>query len=164
MATVILKETIFVETTIPSYYTARLSRDVIQSARQQLTIEWWDRYRNYFELFISQPVLDELAQGDSLKADQRLSLVEELKILPINDDVLKIAEELVAEKIVPIEYIDDALHISCAGVHGMNYLLTWNCKHIANAQIRIRIREVFSRNNFAMPVICTPEEFIGDAI
>ena len=157
-----MSETVFIETTIPSYYVARRVRDIVQAARQELTIEWWDVHRSRYELLSSQIVLDELARGDKALAEQRLKLVADIPLLVISEPVIRIAEELLRDGVVPQKAADDAFHIACAGVHRVNFLLTWNCTHIANPHNRHRIERCFARHQIAMPVICTPEEFIGD--
>ncbi len=157
-----MTESVFIETTIPSYYVARRARDIVQAARQQLTIEWWDRHRTRYELLSSQIVLDELARGEEAMAESRLKLLAGVPLLVINESVIEIAEELLRDGVVPPKAADDAFHIACAGVHRVDYLLTWNCTHIANPHNRHRIERCFARHRITMPVICTPEEFIGD--
>jgi hypothetical protein len=155
-------DAVFIETTIPSYYVARPSRNLVQLARQELTREWWDFHRTAYDLFSSQLVLDEAADGDLATAQVRLELLNDLPLLDIDDQVSALADELVERAILPPVAARDALHISCSAVHRMQFLLTWNCKHIANPHIRERIRSCFSRHGIDLPVICTPEEFIGD--
>jgi hypothetical protein len=156
-----MPESVFIETTIPSYLVAYRSRDIIQMARQELTNQWWTHLRHDYDLFSSQIVLDELARGDPEMAHQRLTLLKGLPLLDIDDAVIALAKELVAESIVPEKAADDAFHIACSGVHRMDYLLTWNCKHIANPHIQRRIRACFSQHGVHIPIICTPEEFAG---
>ena len=155
-------QSVFIETTIPSYYVAKRSRDIVQAARQELTIEWWDKHRSRYEVLSSQIVLDEAARGDSAMAKKRLHMLAKVPLLVITDAVVRIAEELIKDGVVPERAGDDSFHIACAGVHGVDFLLTWNCKHIANPHNRHRIRGCFARHGVKMPVICTPEEFIGD--
>ncbi|MCC5841478.1 MAG: type II toxin-antitoxin system VapC family toxin [Opitutales bacterium] len=157
-----MNSTVFIETTIPSYYVGKRSRDIVQAARQELTIEWWDKHRSRYELLSSQIVLDEAARGDPAAARKRLDLLAEIPLLVITAGVVRIAEELLKDDVVPERAADDAFHIACAGVHGVDFLLTWNCKHIANPHNQPRIRGCFARHGIRMPVICTPEEFIGD--
>jgi len=158
-----MSDSVFIETTIPSYYAARRSRDIVQAARQELTIEWWDNRRLRYELLSSQIVLDEVARGEESMAQRRLAMLADIPLLVISDSVIEIADELLADNVVPEKASDDALHIACAGVHGVEFLLTWNCKHIANPHNRYRIQKCFDRHQIRMPVICTPEEFIGDS-
>ncbi len=157
-----MSNSVFIETTIPSYYVARRSRDIVQAARQELTIEWWDNHRLRYELLSSQIVLDEAARGERAMAEKRLSMLDDVPLLVISDSVVEIAAELLSDNVVPKKASDDAFHIACAGVHSVDFLLTWNCKHIANPHNRYRIQKCFDRHQIRMPVICTPEEFIGD--
>ena len=157
-----MPEAVFIETTIPSYYVARPPRDIVQAARQRLTIDWWDECRSDYELLTSQIVIDEISQGESAMADKRLAMVSDIPLLAITDEVVAVTEDLLVADVVPAKAADDAFHIACAGVHRVNYLLTWNCKHIANPHNRHGIRKCFDRHGIDLPVICTPEEFIGD--
>ena len=157
-----MPDAVFIETTIPSYYVARPSRNVVQLARQELTREWWDFHRASYDLYTSEVVLEEAADGDAVMAQQRLKLLASLPLLDISEHVADLADELVQSAILPPVAARDAIHLSSAAVHQMQFLLTWNCKHIANPHIRERIRTCFSRHGVELPVICTPEEFIGD--
>ncbi|MEM9479501.1 MAG: type II toxin-antitoxin system VapC family toxin [Verrucomicrobiota bacterium] len=158
-----MSNSVFIETTIPSYYVARRSRDIVQAARQELTVEWWDNRRSQYELLSSQIVVDEAARGEEAMAEKRLLMLAEVPLLVITDWVVNVAEELLSDDVVPQKASDDAFHIACAGVHGVDFLLTWNCKHIANPHNRNRIQKCFDRHQLRMPVISTPEEFIGDS-
>jgi hypothetical protein len=157
-----MAHSIFIETTIPSYYVARPSRDVLQLARQELTRAWWDLQREQFDLRTSQLVLDEAALGEPAKAAERLQLLDGIALLDISEQVEALAIELVASGILPAAAGRDAFHLAAAGVHGMNFLLTWNCKHIANPFIADRLQSCFSRMGVYFPVICTPEQFLAD--
>ena len=158
-----MPESVFIETTIPSYYVARGSRDVVQIARQELTTSWWNDQRQQYDLYTSQVVLDEAARGESEMARKRLELLDEMPLLDVDEVVTALAKELVANSVIPEKAADDALHIACAGVHHMDYLLTWNCRHIANPHNQRQIRACFSRHAIDdFPVICTPEEFVGN--
>jgi hypothetical protein len=112
-----MKESVFIETTIPSYYVARRSRDIVQAARQELTIQWWEERRNHYSLFSSAIVVSEAAMGDPDTSAARLKLLADIPLLPITPRVLKVAKELLAAQIVPAKASDDAFHIACAGVH-----------------------------------------------
>ncbi len=157
-----MNESVFIETTIPSYYVARRSRDIVQAARQELTIQWWEERRKNYRLFSSAIVVTEAAMGDPDTSAGRLKLLAEVPLLPITHQVLKVAKELLAAQIVPAKASDDAFHIACAGVHHMDFLLTWNCTHIANPHNWRQIAKCFARQDIPMPVICTPEEFLGN--
>ena len=152
-----MKQRAYVETTVVSYLTARPSRDLIRAAHQQITREWWG-LRTEYDLFISQFVLDEAAAGDGEAAADRLSILEDIPLLDITDEVVVLGEQLVLGGGLPSKARIDALHVAVAAVHGMSYLLTWNCKHIANASMRGRIEELCRTSGFEPPVICTPLE------
>jgi hypothetical protein len=156
-----VKAKVYLETTIVSYLVSRPSRDLIVAAHQQLTSEWWGKRRSEFEVFTSQFVFREASAGDRLMAQKRLALLTEIPVLSINESALSLASDLVHRKIVPQVYAEDASHIAIATVHGMDYLLTWNCKHIANAQIQRSIRAIARDAGYEPPIICTPEELMG---
>jgi hypothetical protein len=153
---------IYLETTIISYLAARPSRDLRVAAHQQATAEWWAGGRHDFELYVSQVVLEEAAAGDADAAARRLGLIEGLAFLNLTDACLALAEKLVEDGSVPAEAEADALHIAVAAVHGMDYLLTWNCRHIANAMMRTRIQASCFEAGYDAPVVCTPEELLEE--
>jgi hypothetical protein len=127
-----------------------------------LTREWWELHRSRYDLYTSEVVLEEAADGDAVMAQVRLNLLAGIPLLDIHDQVTDLAEELIQKAILPSVAAREAIHIASAAVHHMQFLLTWNCKHIANPHMRERIRTCFSRHGVDLPVICTPEEFIGD--
>lgn len=153
---------IFIETTIPSYYVARPSRDLIQFARQELTREWWDTRRHDFDLRTSQLVLDEAAGGEPVKAEKRVKLLDRIPLLDLNEQVEALATELLSVGVLPAIAGRDAYHLAVAGIHSTDFLLTWNCKHIANPFIADRLLSCFSAAGVHLPVICTPEQFFID--
>jgi predicted nucleic acid-binding protein len=152
-----MKPRVYVETTIPSYLTAWPSRDLLRAAHQQITREWWDR-RTAFELFISPLVLVECQAGDPTAAAERLAALAGLPLLDQTADVAALAETLVVSVPIPQRAAADALHIATAAVHGMQYLMTWNCTHIANVTFRSRIESACRAAGYEPPLICTPEE------
>lgn len=152
-----MKPRVYVETTIPSYLTAWLSRDLLRAAQQQVTREWWDR-RGAFELFVSPLVLVECQAGDPTAAAERLAAIDGLPLLDQTGEVASLADELTRAVPIPPRAAADAVHIATAAVHGMHYLLTWNCTHIANAVLRPRIEAVCRAARYEPPVICTPQE------
>jgi predicted nucleic acid-binding protein len=151
---------IYLETTIPSYLTSRPSRDLVMAAHQQITREWWDTQRDAFDLFVSQMVLDEVSSGDPEAAARRLGLLKPLPLLNPHDEEAELAQALLKQAALPARAAADALHIAIAVVNGMDYLLTWNCTHIANAALRNRIETVCRSKGFEVPIICTPEELL----
>ena len=155
-----MKPRLYLETTIPSYLTAWPSRDLIVAAHQQITKEWWRNRRNAFDVYVSQFVLDEAAGGDPDAARERLELLNSLPSLEISDAVLPLASALIQSGMIPTRAARDASHIAISAVHGIDYLMTWNCAHIANATIIKTVQRVCAQNGFSCPVICTPEELL----
>ncbi|MGV0026841.1 type II toxin-antitoxin system VapC family toxin [Phormidesmis priestleyi] len=128
-----MSETVYIETSILGYLTARLTRNLILAANIEVTEEWWDSRRSAFVLYISQVVLDEVARGDSEIAAQRLEILDGVPLVELNQSVRSLAAEFLTRSSLPPKASDDAVHIAAASVHRLDYLLTWNCKHIANA-------------------------------
>ena len=152
-----MKPRAYIETSIISYLTAWPSRDLVHAAQQQVTRDWWT-IRGRFDLFASQFVLDEAAAGDEDAAARRLAALEEAVLLEVTEDAILLGEGLLAGGGLPSKARIDALHVAVAAVHGMDYLLTWNCKHIANATLRSRIEDLCRAAGFEPPIICTPLE------
>jgi len=150
----------YIETTIPSYYVARPSMNVIQASRQASTRAWWDGGRSGFDLFTSQEVLQEARLGDADMARQRLDFLASLPKLELTEQVGLLAQNLIQAGLVPEKAASDAVHIAVASVHQMNYIVTWNFKHIANPYTRDRLQEVVADTGFRLPVMCSPEELI----
>lgn len=155
------KAKVYVETSLVSYLVARRSRDLFIEARQQLTVEWWENQRDQYELFISEAVLQEARQGDADEITKRLDALAGIPILVVTDEALRLANELIKQGTLPAKAAVDAVHIAIATVHKMDYLLTWNCKHIANAHVRKMAGRFFRSIGYEPPVICTPEELGG---
>ena len=153
---------IYMETTIPSYLAAWPSRDLIQAARQQITHDWWTNRRQGYEICISEVVVDEVAAGDADAAGRRLLFLQDLPLLDLTADVSSVARAIMGSGLLPQRATRDAVHIAVSSVHGIDILLTWNCRHIANATIMKDLREIVAGCDYEIPIICTPEELIGD--
>jgi hypothetical protein len=156
-----MKKSVYIETSVISYLTARVSRDLVSAARQQLTQEWWDNSRHNFELFVSRLVLKEIAGGDAAAADRRLDAVKGMTVLEMNADVIVLADELMKQCALPEKAREDAVHIAVSAVCGIDFLVTWNCRHIDNAVMKPVIRSVCADAGYVCPEICTPEELGG---
>jgi len=156
------KPTLYLETTVPSYLTARPSRDVVVLAHQQLTREWWEGPLADFDIMVSEVVLDEARRGDAVAARARLAVLAPFAVLPVTVDVERLAQVYVRELRMARDALRDALHIAIASVHEIDYLLTWNCRHIASGRTRRGVRDVNSREDLKTPTICTPEELLHD--
>lgn len=155
------KPTVYLETTIPSFLTSRPSNDLILAGQQQLTLRWWSSRRRHYGLFISALVLAEAGKGDSSAARKRLAAIEGLPMLEIDPETIALADAILAVGLIPQQASADAGHIAVAARHGIDYLLTWNCKHIANAEIIRRLDQVIRDRGFRPPTVCTPTELFG---
>lgn len=151
----------YLETSVISYLTARPSRDLVQAAHQQVTAEWW-RSRKAYALYASQFVIDEASRGDTEAAARRLRAIQGIQILDLTNEVDTLATHLLTNLALPEKARIDAFHVAVATVHGMDYLLTWNCKHIANAMLRGRIERTCRSSGYIPPIICTPIELAKD--
>lgn len=154
-------ETVYLETTIIGHMAGRLHSDPFVAARQQITREWWRDHAANFALYISQLVLDECGAGDPTAATERFSVVDGLDILESWDEVDTLADALIAGMAIPASEPRDAFHIAISAVNGVQYLLTWNFKHIANASLRSRIERICRDAGYEPPIICTPDELMG---
>lgn len=151
---------IYIESTIPSYVAARPARDLLQAARQQLTRDWWDFQREKHVFFTSQVVLDEIAFGENAMAQLRLDLLVGVPLLQVTEEVKELARRVLGSGLLPVTADRDATHIALASAYEMDILLSWNCRHIANAAIQGRLRKLMESAGFTLPVICTPEELM----
>ena len=151
-------EIVYVESSVISYITARPSRDVVTSARQSITIEWWDNRRSKYDVHISELVIEEIASGDKNAAQKRLNVVKDIPNLEIKLVAKELADLLISEGAVPENSPEDALHIGLAAAHGADYPLTWNFKHINNATKRAEIVRVIENQGYISPILCSPEE------
>ena len=157
-----IQSRLYLETSVVSYLIARPSRDVVVLAHQQITRDFWEKRLGRFEVFISQIVLEEASRGDRGAAKSRLDLISPFPLLPVTLEVDRLAELYLREKVIPPVAIRDAYHIALASVHEMDYLLTWNCRHIASGEVRRRLAELHRREDIFPLVICTPEELAED--
>lgn len=155
-----MKRKVYVETTVISYLASRLSRDLITAANQQITQEWWALRRSDFDLFVSQLVVHEAGAGDNEARQRRLEILIDIPLLALHEESVQLAETLIREQAIPENAVEDALHIAIATTNGMDYLITWNFKHIANATMRSQIEYVCRLNGYEPPVICSPQELL----
>jgi len=155
-------ESVYIETTILSYLVANPARDIVIAGHQQTTQQWWSTRRTAFDCFISQVVIDEISVGDPMEVRKRLAVAGTINALAVTGDAERITESIMKSGILPPKAVRDAAHIAVATVHNVQYLLTWNCKHLANAQIAKRIAKLCAGAGFEMPAICTPEELLED--
>jgi hypothetical protein len=152
--------TVYLETTIPSYLTALPSRDLIVAAHQQLTHDWWHTARSRFDLFVSEAVLAEIKAGDPIVVQRRLKLVEGLQVLLYTDEVYELASTYGQELGLEGRARGDLPHFAFAVVYEVDYLLTWNCAHIANGTVIRRLFDVNAELGRFTPLIVTPQELL----
>lgn len=153
-------DAVYIETSIVGHLRQKPSSQVVTAARQLLTHQWWNEERFRYQLDASQFVIDEAAAGDSTLASECLVLLEGIPLLSLDPVVAEIADEILSRAILPASVRTDALHIALVAYHRIQYLLTWNCRHIANARILPRIHSVLNDLSIPIPFVCTPEELL----
>jgi hypothetical protein len=156
-----MKPKVYVETSVISYLTSRPNRDLVIAGNQQVTQEWWQTRRAGYDLYVSQLVIQEASFGDAVAAANRLQALHGIPLLQLTEEGKQLAEQLIRKGAIPKKVVEDALHIAIATSHGMEYLLTWNFKHIANAVMRSKIEAVCRSEGYEPPTICTPQELLG---
>ncbi|OGV65717.1 MAG: hypothetical protein A3K19_25840 [Lentisphaerae bacterium RIFOXYB12_FULL_65_16] len=154
------REKVYIETSVVSYLCARPSRDLIVAANQEMTHEWWETRRQRYDLFVSEFVHAEIADGDPDAARKRQETVAGIAVLAASDAALDLALEISRQAGLPASVADDVAHIAVATAHGMDYVLTWNCAHIANPHWQTRIARVIRGAGYLMPVMCTPQAML----
>ena len=152
--------TVYLETSVISYLVSRLSRDYLVSAHQRLTREWWETRRSEYEVFISQLVIEEIEEGDLEEAKKRVAAVTGIPIIATDSEALELASRYISKGILGEGAFDDALHMATASIKSLDYLLTWNCKHIANEKVKRAIEHLNEDFGWSTPFICTPLELI----
>ena len=157
----VMKQTLYLETTIPSYYTARPVRDVIVLAHQEITRMWWEQRLPMFNIYISPVVLEEARQGDLEAAQRRLEILAPFSVLEVTSAIERLTETYMAQLGLPKKALRDATHLAFACGYELEYLITWNCTHIANAELRRRLIALNATLELQTPIICTPEELMG---
>lgn len=157
-----IKPKLYLETTVISYLVARPSTDTSLVYRQQVTQQLWEEYADDYEFVVSDIVISEILRGDAVAAQRRFGVVTNLTILDISPDVDKLAQDLIDAGALPHQARSDAQHIACAAVNSIDYLVSWNYKHIVNEIKRQFINEVCRAAEFQPPTICTPIEIIGE--
>lgn len=155
-----MKQRAYIETSVVSYVVGRPTRNLLVASRQQLTREWWSTADKRFTLLVSPVVIRECAAGNPDMAARRLQTIEGIASLNLNDSVVALAGKLVEYGGLPRKAANDALHVAVASVWRMDYLVTWNCTHIANAATRRTMEQIVLASDLPFPVICTPEELM----
>ena len=157
-----LKKTIYIETSIISYLVGGATRDLLIAARQEMTKEWFESYAGKYSLFISSLVYQEISKGNALAVEKRLDAVKSAKVLELTNEANELARALIEMSVIPRTSVGDSLHIAVSAVSGMDFLVSWNFKHISGASIRLKIAEAIETYGYVSPVICTPEELLEE--
>jgi len=153
-------KSVYVETTVVSYFTAGPSRDLLIAARQEATWELWPRLLSEFNTHISALVFREAGSGNPQQAQKRIEAIRRFPMLDIDDEARTLADKIIAGKGVPEEYPEDALHIALAAVNGIHVLITWNFAHLNNPFTRMMIRQIVENSGYQCPEICSPDELL----
>lgn len=158
---------VYLETSVITYLTAWPSRDLLVAANQQVTHGWWRKRRREFSLFISEVVIEEAGRGDMDAAKARLDILADAAVLEMSADALEmsadalnLAKELIRQKALPRSATEDALHIAIAATNGVDYLLTWNFRHMANAVMQKQVAQICRDWDYEPPVICSPQALL----
>jgi predicted nucleic acid-binding protein len=155
-----MKKSVYVESTVISYLTAKPSRDVVVAGHQQLTREWWDYSLPKLNPFVSQFVVNEVSAGDPVASKARLKSISTFSLLEMKPEIEHIANQYFRAIRIPEKAKSDAFHLAVATWHGLDFLVSWNCTHIASARVRGIVEQINAQNDFATPMICTPEELM----
>jgi len=155
-----MKPSVYIETTIISYLTAKPSRDLIIAAHQQITSDWWTDVRPQVDCYVSPFLIDEASRGDAIYAQKRLDEIVDFTVLEVNEEIEDLAQEYFAALQIPEKAKIDAFHLAVAAWHKMDYVLSWNCKHIASGRVQKTLQEINLRLGVHTPIVCTPEELM----
>ncbi len=153
-------KSVYIETTVVSYYSARPSRDVVVAARQEATRDLWPRLLSEYNSYVSVLVREEAAKGDQEQASLRLMAMKAMPTLDTDDAADALATKIIDGHGVPEEYPEDALHIAVAAVNGMDLLVTWNFAHLNNPFTRMMVRQIVENAGYQCPEVCSPDELL----
>lgn len=154
------RKSVYIETTVVSYFTARQSRDLLIAGHQETTCELWPKLAAKYEAYISALVYEEAGRGDKEQARMRLDAIRPFRMLDVDDEARALAERILAGGGIPGEYPEDALHIAVAASNGIDVVITWNFVHLNNPFTRMRIRQIVENEGYSCPEICSPEELL----
>jgi hypothetical protein len=155
-----MKQSVYIESTVISYLTAKPSRDIIVAAHQQITREWWEAVLPRLDPFVSQFVINEISVGDTMASKERIHASATFPLLEMNPDVANLATRYFKAIQIPKKATSDAFHLAIATWHGLDYVVSWNCTHIASGRVRAIVERINGEFDMATPVICTPEELM----
>ncbi len=159
----ISKPQIYIETSVLSYLVSRISSNLVLAAYQQITRNWWEFQLPYYQPVTSDFVIEEITKGDATLSKERLKLIQKFRKLPVTDDVINLGDRYLRELVIPRKASLDAYHLSISVIHGMDFVLSWNFRHMANAFVRRKVEIINSGLGIVTPTICTPEELIREA-
>ncbi len=159
-----MKQVVYIESSVVSYLTARVSADPIKSAWQTVTTQWWDTGLSQVTACISPYVIEEVSAGDPEAAKQRIDVIRNLNLLDTNDEIEALADFLLLGGGLPAKARFDALHIACAAYHRVNVVLTWNFKHIANPVQLPVMRGLCAARGYRLPELVSPLEMMESSI
>ena len=157
------RKSVYIETSVVSYLTARRNKDLLAAAWQAVTVDWWETRRDRFDLYTSDVTVIESRQGNPEAAQRRLDALDGVPVLNVTAPVNELSEALIDAGAIPPNYFDDAVHVAVSSVHGIDYLLTWNYRHIDNAETKPLMREICGSHGYSCPEICTPHELMGES-
>jgi len=157
-----MKQKVYIETSVVSYLSGRLSRDVVIVGRQEITREIWPLLIERFDCYVSALVREEVERGDPEAADSRLAVLAGMTALTTSDEARDLAKAMIQNGLMPSRFAEDALHIAIAATNGMDYVLTWNFRHINNVQTKVRIQSFLEGHGYEPPLVCSPEELFGE--
>ena len=157
-----MNKSVYIESSVISYLTARPSRDLVIAGHQAVTAEWWNERRLQYDIYVSPLVVEEISAGDASAADERLWAIADIPNVTIAAEAESLAIALLASNAVPANSVRDALHIAIAATQGIDYLITWNFRHINNASTRTMVVNVVSNSGLTCPVLCSPEELMDE--
>lgn len=155
-----MKKRLYIETTVVSYLTAKLSRDIMVAGHQEATRELWPELSAKYETYISALVFEEARKGDPDQAQMRIEAIEPFPMLDIDDEARTLAQKIITKKGIPAEYPEDALHIAVATVNSIEVVITWNFAHLNNPFTRKMVRQIIEDEGYGCPEICSPEELL----
>ena len=156
-----MMKTLYLETSVIGYLTARTSQNLIVAANMAVTREWWDTCRDNFEMYVSETVFNEAGRGDPEMAQKRIEVIADLPSLFANEAVTELTQQFLQQTNLPPKASDDALHIALATVYDLDFLVTWNCRHIANPNIQKKLSEISTNFGYQLPILCTPYQLRG---
>ena len=157
-----MKQKVYIESSVVSYLSGRLSRDVVIVGRQQITREIWPLLTERFDCYVSVLVREEVERGDPEAAGCRLAVLAAMTALTASDEARDLAKAMIQNGLMPSRCVEDALHIAIAAVNGMDYFLTWNFRHLNNVQMRVKIESFLQGYGYEPPLVCSPEELFGE--